>query len=382
MPKTKNSRIALTPTRMDALKSERCRTLIGSLTLLKDAPDAPHGLKPALIDSWLAGGKTARKDHYEYVIQRYKSFPDNHVNKRRPIRDAPDRIEVTTAVRKKLRMLHGRAPLKYLDHAPGKFSDVKLAHVLSGRDKTIPREFMDYLAALVEAPAPSAADVTTPCLPDLRLRDLPDEPPPLTTFALPRKIGYARVSTADQNLSLQISALEKAGCHRIYSDHGISGCQRSRPEFDMALNTLKAGDTLIIWRLDSMSRSLRDLIEINRLLKARGAFFESLTEKIDTSTPMGEFVFHILGAVAQLEREIIRERTLAGLAVAAADGKHPGRPRSLTDEQVHWAYEAMALKGVSFEDVASDLDVCPETVKRRFRELRNAGIAEFMDVPV
>ncbi len=100
-----------------------------------------------------------------------------------------------------------------------------------------------------------------------------------------------------------------------------------RQGFDEALTSVKTGETLIVRRLDRMSRSLKHLIEINELLKERGAFFESLTEEIDTSTPMGEFVFHILGAVAQLEREIIRERTLAGLAVAAANGNHPGRPR-------------------------------------------------------
>ena len=144
---------------------------------------------------------------------------------------------------------------------------------------------------------------------------------------MPRKIGYARVSTADQNLDLQIAALEKAGCNRIYRDQGVSGCQENRPEFTQALNEMKCGDTLVVWRLDRMSRSLRHLIEINETLTQRRAYFESLTEKIDTSSPMGEFVFHILGAVAQLEREIIRERTLAGLAIAAQNGRFPGRPR-------------------------------------------------------
>lgn len=198
------------------------------------------------------------------------------------------------------------------------------------------------------------------------------------------KPGYVRVSTADQNLDLQISALLQAGCDpdRIYKDQGVSGCQWHRPGFDEALTSVKAGETLIIWRLDRMSRSLKHLIEINELLRDRGAYFESITEKIDTSTPMGEFVFHILGAVAQLEREIIRERTLAGLAVAAANGNHPGRPRSLTDEQIAWAYEAVSLGDASFEDVAFDLDVCAETVRRRFREIRDAGLAEFIDAPV
>lgn len=142
-----------------------------------------------------------------------------------------------------------------------------------------------------------------------------------------RKIGYARVSTTEQNLDLQISALKAAGCDKIYRDKGISGCQADRPAFAKALEATHTGDTLLIWRLDRMSRSLKHLIEINYSLNQRGAFMESLTEKIDTSTPMGEFVFHILGAVAQLEREIIRERTLAGLAEAAKNGRFPGRPK-------------------------------------------------------
>lgn len=199
---------------------------------------------------------------------------------------------------------------------------------------------------------------------------------------MPRKIGYARVSTADQNLGLQTSALKQAGCHRIYRDQGVSGGQRHRPGFDKVMDALRQGDTLVIWRLDRMSRSLKDLIEINLLLSERGAYFESLTEKIDTSTPMGEFVFHILGAVAQLEREIIRERTLAGLEAAAAGGKYPGRPRALTEEQILRAYESMSLDGASFDEVAVNLDVCAETVRRRFRELRDTGIAEFVGAPV
>lgn len=142
-----------------------------------------------------------------------------------------------------------------------------------------------------------------------------------------KKIGYARVSTSDQNLNMQLSALKSAGCDRIFKDHGVSGCRRHRTGFDGAMKTLRRGDTLVVWRLDRMGRSLRHLIEINQELQKRGSYFESLTEKVDTSTAMGEFVFHILGAVAQLEREIIRERTLAGLAEAAKHGRFPGRPK-------------------------------------------------------
>lgn len=134
------------------------------------------------------------------------------------------------------------------------------------------------------------------------------------------------MSTADQSLDMQVSALKEAGCKLVFEDHGLSGLKTSRPGFNLALEALEAGDTLIVWRLDRMGRSLRHLIEIEAELSTIGAHFESLTEKIDTSTPMGQFVFHILGAVAQLEREIIRERTLAGMAEAAKRGRFPGRP--------------------------------------------------------
>lgn len=142
-----------------------------------------------------------------------------------------------------------------------------------------------------------------------------------------QKLGYARVSTADQSLGLQISALKAAGCAKIYKDHGVSGSVASRPAFDALLADIREGDTLVIWRLDRMGRSLKHLIEINDLLSERGAYLDSLNDKIDTSSPTGEFVFHVLGAVAQLERRMISERTLAGLAEAAKRGRYPGRPR-------------------------------------------------------
>ncbi|MEM8653395.1 MAG: recombinase family protein [Pseudomonadota bacterium] len=142
-----------------------------------------------------------------------------------------------------------------------------------------------------------------------------------------KMIGYARVSTVEQSLALQVSALKAAGCTEIYEEHGVSGAQAERPALGAALAALRSGDTLVVWRLDRLGRSLRHLIDVNNDLTVQGCFFESLTEKIDTSTAMGKFVFHILGAVAELEREIIRERTLAGMAEAAKAGRLPGRPR-------------------------------------------------------
>ena len=144
-----------------------------------------------------------------------------------------------------------------------------------------------------------------------------------------RVFGYYRISTSDQNPAFQIESLKQAGCTEILGDNGYSGAKASRPAFDQILGEIGAQDKLIVWRLDRMGRSLRHLIEVNEVLEARGAKFESLTEKIDTSTAMGNFVFQILGAVAELEREIIRERTLAGMAEAARHGRFPGRPRKI-----------------------------------------------------
>lgn len=177
--------------------------------------------------------------------------------------------------------------------------------------------------------------------------------------------GYYRVSTRDQNPALQIQALKKAGCSEIQGDVGVSGAKASRPAFDAIISKLEAGDKLIVWRLDRMGRSLRHLIEINKLLTERGVAFESLTEKIDTSTPMGEFVFHILAAVAQLEREIIRERTLAGMEIAALEGRRPGRPRSMTPDQVRTARRRMSRQTQSIRQVAESYGVSEETVRRR-----------------
>lgn len=143
------------------------------------------------------------------------------------------------------------------------------------------------------------------------------------------KIGYARVSTDDQNLDLQRDALTRAGCSRIYEEHK-SGKSLDRPELDACRKALRAGDTLAVWRLDRLGRSLPDLITIIEELRALGIGFESVTEKIDTTTATGELTFHIFAALAQFERQLIRERTKAGLASARARGRKGGRPKKLT----------------------------------------------------
>src|ERR687890_252727 len=146
-------------------------------------------------------------------------------------------------------------------------------------------------------------------------------------------IGYARVSTEDQNLDLQRDALETAGCEQIYTDR-VSGTKARRPGLEQALSHLRAGDTLVVWRLDRLGRSLRHLIDTVTELQEKGIGFKSLTESIDTTTSGGRLVFHIFASLAEFEREIIRERTQAGLQAARARGKTGGRPKALTDKQV------------------------------------------------
>ncbi|MDD5333650.1 MAG: recombinase family protein [Rhodoferax sp.] len=142
-----------------------------------------------------------------------------------------------------------------------------------------------------------------------------------------RKVGYARVSTVDQDTALQLDALKKAGVYNVFREAG-SGVG-PRPELQRALGTLCAGDVLVVWKIDRVARSLGDLLSILAKLKSAGAAIRSLTEPIDTSTPIGEFTFQILGAVAQLERSMIRERVMAGQAAARARGKRWGAPRQI-----------------------------------------------------
>ena len=138
-------------------------------------------------------------------------------------------------------------------------------------------------------------------------------------------IGYARVSTEDQTLDLQRDALTKAGCDRLFTDT-MSGAKADRPGLAEALAFARPGDTLVVWRLDRLGRSLRHLIETVTALEQRGIGFKSLTESIDTTSPGGKLVFHIFGALAEFERDLIRERTHAGLTAARARGRTGGRP--------------------------------------------------------
>jgi len=177
-------------------------------------------------------------------------------------------------------------------------------------------------------------------------------------------IGYARVSTIDQKPELQTDALIQAGVdeRNIYEDK-ISGIKIERPKLNEALEYLKSGDTLIVWKLDRLGRSLSHLIKILEELKSKNVAFRSLTEGIDTSTPIGMLLFHISGAFAQFDREIIRERTSAGLKAAQMRGIRGGRPKALSEEQVESAKNLRKLGfGVSY--IARSLNTSTATIYR------------------
>jgi DNA invertase Pin-like site-specific DNA recombinase len=151
-------------------------------------------------------------------------------------------------------------------------------------------------------------------------------------------IGYARVSTHEQTLNLQRDALEKAGCTKIFTDTA-SGAKSERKGLEAALNYVRKGDTLVVWRLDRLGRSLPHLIATMTDLEERGIGFKSLTENIDTTTSGGKLIFHIFGALAEFERNLIRERTQAGLTAARARGRSGGRPKALAGKQLSIAQD-------------------------------------------
>lgn len=145
-------------------------------------------------------------------------------------------------------------------------------------------------------------------------------------------IGYARVSTEDQNLNFQKDALSKAGCEKLFSER-LSGIKKERPKLKEALNFAKKGDTILVWRLDRLSRSLKDLIEISTFLEKKGINLKTIQEHIDTKSISGKFFFHIFGALAEFESSLIRERTVAGLTAAKKRGKIGGRPNILDEKK-------------------------------------------------
>ncbi len=178
-------------------------------------------------------------------------------------------------------------------------------------------------------------------------------------------IGYARVSTQEQNLELQINALQAAGCKKIFTEKA-SGAQRDRPELKAALEYMRANedDTLVVWKLDRLARSLRQLIDTIEELEKKGIGLKSLTENIDTTTSGGRLVFHIFGALAEFERILIKERTMAGLKAAKAMGKKGGRPQALQAEDLRDAKALLRNKKITVKEVAKRLKVDPSTLYR------------------
>lgn len=176
-------------------------------------------------------------------------------------------------------------------------------------------------------------------------------------------IGYARVSTTDQDLSLQLDALKKAECEKIFRDK-ISGTKADRPALKKALDFARSGDTIVVWRLDRLGRSLKDLIQIVHQLEENKVGIKSLTESLDTTTPGGRLIFHVFGAIAEFERSLIRERTMAGLQAAKARGRTGGRPKSLSDKNVQLAQAMLTDPEVTVQDVCDQLGTSPATLYR------------------
>jgi len=177
------------------------------------------------------------------------------------------------------------------------------------------------------------------------------------------RIGYARVSTDDQTLDLQRDALKRAKCRHTYEEHA-SGKNTARPELDGCLKALRKGDTLVVWRLDRLGRSLRDLIQLTQDLQGRGIGLESLTEKIDTVSTTGKLVFHVFAALAEFERNLIRERTLAGLKAARARGRSGGRPKKLSPKELKTIRTLLRSNEVPVQDIAAQFKVNRSTLYR------------------
>lgn len=188
------------------------------------------------------------------------------------------------------------------------------------------------------------------------------------------KIGYARVSTKDQSLNLQKDALKKAGCQKIYSEQ-ISGTKTDRAKLDEMIEHIRSGDIIVVWKLDRLGRSLRDLVNLISKFQELGVGFKSLQDNIDTTTPTGKLTFHLFAALAEFERDIISERTKAGLASARARGRRGGRPKGLSKKAQDKARLAESLyteKDNSIQEICEYLSISKPTL---YRYLRSRGVA-------
>ena len=185
-------------------------------------------------------------------------------------------------------------------------------------------------------------------------------------------VGYARVSTEGQALDLQIDALREAGCERFYSDVA-SGAKAARTGLAEVLDYLRAGDTLVVWRLDRLGRSLSHLIEVVSSLDRVGIGFRALQEQVDTTSPGGKLVFHLFGALAEFERELIRERTRAGLRAARARGRLGGRRKRMTQQQVGQAVKLLADRDCDVAEICRTFGVHRTTLYRNVKNYESDG---------
>ncbi|NET35910.1 MAG: recombinase family protein [Cyanothece sp. SIO1E1] len=187
------------------------------------------------------------------------------------------------------------------------------------------------------------------------------------------KIGYARLSTKEQNLSLQMDALNREGCKRIFQEK-ISGAKADRPELRKMIDQLREGDVIVTWKLDRLGRSIRDLINLINEIQDKGAGLKSLNDSIDTTTPQGKLTFHLFASLAEFERDIIRERTKAGLEAARARGRKGGRPKGLSKEAQDKAMvaETLYMQGeMSVTEICKHLNIARSTL---YKYLRHRGV--------
>jgi DNA invertase Pin-like site-specific DNA recombinase len=184
-----------------------------------------------------------------------------------------------------------------------------------------------------------------------------------TVSGMGHLLGYARVSTTDQHPQLQVDALTAAGCYRVFTETA-SGARSDRPVLEQVLDQLRPGDTLVVWKLDRLGRSLRHLVDAVAGLADRGIGFRSLQEAIDTTTPGGKLVFHVFAALAEFERDLIRERTAAGLAAAHSRGRHGGRPSVMTAHRLRVAQEMYASGQYTVAAIATTLGVSRASIYR------------------
>lgn len=180
------------------------------------------------------------------------------------------------------------------------------------------------------------------------------------------KIGYARVSTLEQDPALQHDALNKAGCEKIFTDC-ITGSTDSRPEFDKLVEQLRVGDTLVVWKLDRLGRSIKHLIELTGHFEQLGVGFVSLSEAIDTTTPAGRLLFHMMAALAEFERDLIKERTNAGLAAARKRGRTGGRPPKMTANQIASARKLAETGELTKQEIADTFNISRTTLYHHLR---------------